>query len=86
MKVTVPGYSTVDSSPEAILNLLKEARIFGQAEGDDYIESIKEIAKRCYDLDLNVQGETYEERAESLLREMAKHGLVLIDEEREAVG
>lgn len=81
MKVTIPGYSTIIGRPERILSVMQEARIFDSQKGDAYINSIRETAKRLFDIDLNVEGETYAERAESLLLEMAKNNMVILEEE-----
>ena len=81
MTVTIKGYTTVSGKPEAILQLMQDARILDNLDGDDYINSIKETAWRCFGIGLQVTGDTYAERAESLLREMAKHNMITIKEE-----
>ena len=81
MKVLVEGHTTISGNPVAFLSIMQDARFFDQLTGDEYIESVKEIAQRCFGADLKVQGSTYEERAESLLREMAAHNMIKIEEE-----
>lgn len=81
MTVTIPGYSSISGRPEVVLKLMQEARFLNQLEGDEYIESVKETAQRCFNIALDVKGETYEERAESLLKEMAAHNMITIEEE-----
>ena len=81
MKITIEGYTTLTGNPVVILKLMQEARVFDKLTGDEYIESVKETAQRCFDTTLNVEGDTYEERAESLLREMAKAKMIKIEEE-----
>lgn len=77
MTISIPGYSTLTGAPVAIIKLMQEARFFGSEEsGDDYINSVKEAAKRCYGISLRVKGKTYEERAESLLRQMAQNQMI----------
>lgn len=78
MTVTVPGYSSLTGSPEAILKLMEDARFMNQQTGDDYIRSVVETIWRTFGIGLQVTGETYAERAASLLDEMAKHGLITI--------
>ena len=81
MTVTIPGYSTLTGQPAAILKLMQEARFFDTPEGDEYIQTIVKDSERLFGITLKVEGETYEERAESLLREMAAHNLIKIEEE-----
>lgn len=81
MTIKVPGYTTLTGSPKAILHILEQTRIWDNATRDDYIQSIVEAVERLWGYRLEVTGETYEERAESLLRELAKHDLITIIEE-----
>lgn len=80
MTINVPGYTTLTGRPETILRLLEETRIFDKAEGNEYIDSIVEAVERLWGHRLEVTGETYEKRAESLLKELAKYGLITIEE------
>ena len=81
MTVNIHGYSTLIGNPATILRLMADARVFDDLAGDDYIAAVKEEASRCFDIDLNVTGNTIEARAKSLLQEMAKHGMITIEEE-----
>lgn len=81
MTISVPGYTTLTGRPETILRLLEETRIFDKAEGDEYIDSIVEAVERLWGYQLDVTGDTYEQRANSLLKELAKYGLITIEEE-----
>lgn len=83
MTIHVPGYTTLTGRPETILRLLEETRIWDKAEGNDYIDSIIEAVGRLWEYRLEVTGETYEERAMSLLTEMDKCGLITIEKEEE---
>ena len=80
MTVKIPEYSTLIGSPTTILRLMSEARFFDHPEGDDYIQTVQADAKRL-DIDLEVAGDTYEERAESLLKAMAANNMIIIEEE-----
>lgn len=80
MTVRVHGYTTLTGRPETILRLLEETRIFDKAEGDDYINSIIEAVERLWEYRLEVTGDTYEQRALSLLKELDKYGLITIVE------
>lgn len=82
MTVTVQGYTTLTGSPNIILRLMQDARLFQQQpeDPDEYIKSVQQTVWRCYGIPLNVTGDTIPERAESLLREMAKHDLITINE------
>ena len=80
MTVKVPGYTTLTGKPETILRLLEETRIWDKATGDDYINSIIEAVERLWEHRLEVTGDTYEQRAMSLLKELDKYGLVKIEE------
>lgn len=80
MTITVPGYTTLTGRPETILRLLEETRIFDKAEGDEYIDSIVEAVERLWEHRLEVTGDTYEQRAMSLLKELDKYGLITIVE------
>lgn len=80
MTVKVNGYTTLTGRPEAILRLLEETRIWDNATGDDYIVSIVEAVERLWGYKLEVTGDTYEQRAMSLLRELDEHGLIKIEE------
>lgn len=79
MTITIPGYSTLTGNPATILQLMQHARVFDELTGDEYIETVKENALRCFGEDLQVTGETYAQRAESLLHELAKHNLITIE-------
>lgn len=79
MTIRVPGYTTLTGRPETILRLLEEARIFDKAEGNDYINSIIEAVWELWEYRLEVTGDTYEERAVSLLQELDKYGLITIE-------
>ena len=79
MTIRVPGYTTLTGRPETILRLLEEARIFDKAEGNDYINSIIDAVWELWEYRLEVTGDTYEERAMSLLQELDKYGLITIE-------
>lgn len=83
MTVTVKGYSTLTGRPTTLLSLMREARVFDNQEGsqEDYIASVQQAAWRFFGIALQVTGTTAEERAESLLREMAAHNMITIDKE-----
>ena len=81
MKITIPTYSTITGSPEAILQVLQDARFFETATGDDYIDAITNDSWRFFGIGLQVTGDTYAERAESLLREMHRNNMIKIEED-----
>lgn len=82
MKVKIPGYATVTGKPKAILNLMKDARLFDSVDTiEEYIESVRKTAQRAFDIDLQVTGENEEERAESLLRAMQRENMIELEEE-----
>ena len=81
MKITIPTYSSITGTPEAILQIMQDARFFETATGDDYIDAIMHDSWRFFGIGLHVTGNTYAERAESLLREMAKANMITIEEE-----
>lgn len=81
MKVHVFGYTTLTGSPVAIMKMMQDARIFDDLEGDDLINDIKNTAWRAFGVALQVTGDTYAERAESLLREMHKNHMINIEED-----
>lgn len=81
MRVTVPGYSSLTGSPEAILRLMQEARMTDDLSGEELIQEISHTAWRAFGIGLQVTGDTYAERAESLLREMDKNHMITIEEE-----
>lgn len=81
MTVSIKGYTTLGGRPETIVRALAAARLFDDLTGEEYIEETQRTAFRCFGIELKVQGNTYPERAESLLREMAKHNLLTIEEE-----
>lgn len=80
MTIKVPGYTTLTGRPETILRLLEETRMWDKVEGNDYINSIIEAVERFWEYKLEVTGDTYEERAMSLLKELDKYGLIEITE------
>lgn len=80
MKVTIDGYNTITGTPQVIVRLMRDARLFESLTEEEYIQSVVEIAKRGFCIQLNVTGNTYAERAESLLREMEKHNMITIEE------
>lgn len=81
MKITIPTYSSITGTPEAILQVMQDARFFETATGDDYIDAIRNESWRFFGIGLQVTGDTYAERAESLLREMHKNNMINIEEE-----
>ena len=81
MTIKVPGYTTLAGRPEALLRLLEESRIWDNATDDDYISSIVEAVGQLWGHRLEVAGDTYEQKAISLLRELDKYGLIKIEEQ-----
>lgn len=81
MTIKIPGYSTLTGRPATILKLMQSARFFDSPEGDAYIEAVVKDCRRAYGIKLNVEGETYDERAESLLRELDRHDFIIITQE-----
>lgn len=81
MKVSIPGYTSITGSPEAILRVMHNARMMDDLAGDDLIQEIQRTAWRAFGIGLQVKGDTYAERAESLLREMDKANMLIIEEE-----
>lgn len=82
MTVTIKGQATLTGSPEVILSVMQEARYFDAPKGEEYIQTVVADVDRCFGIKLQVEGETYQERAESLLKELAKHDMVKIEEEK----
>lgn len=81
MKVTIPGHSTLTGSPEVILRVLQDARMMDNLRGDELIEEIGRTAWRAFGIGLQISGDTYAERAESLIREMDRNNMLTIEEE-----
>ena len=82
MKITIPGYgTTLTGSPVTILRIMQDARLFDKKKDEDLIEEITHTIWRAFGIGLQVEGNTLAERAESLLREMAKNEIVKIEEE-----
>lgn len=81
MRVTIPGYTTLAGSPATILKLMQTARVFDQLTGDEYIKGVQEAAWRAFGIRLSVNGDTYAERAQSLLEAMAENEMITIEEE-----
>lgn len=82
MKVTIEGYTTLTGNPEAILQLIRDSQIFNpDMSTEDCIESIQHTAWRCFGTNLEVEGDTTAERAESLLRAMEENNMIKIEEE-----
>lgn len=81
MTIKVPGYTTLTGRPETLLRLLEESRIFEKAEGDDYIDRIVAAVEQLWGHHLKVTGDTYEDRAMSLLKELDKYDLIKIEEQ-----
>ena len=81
MKVTRVWYTTLTGNPVAILRLMQGARVFDDLKGDDYIESVQQTAWRAFGIGLQVTGDTYEKRAESLLRALAANEMIIIEED-----
>ena len=79
MTVTVPGYTTLTGRPETILRILEDTQMWDSATGDAYIEKVQEAVERTRDIHLQVEGSTYEQRAKSLLHELARNGLINIE-------
>lgn len=80
MTINVSGYTTLTGRPEVLLRFLEESRIWDNADGDDYIVSIVEAVEQLWGHQLEVSGNTYEQKAMSLLRELDKYGLIKIEE------
>lgn len=92
MKVTIPGCSTITGKPEVILHLLRTTLdirrgitqraipICDEEEGEKYIKYLCSFYKQR-GIYMNITGESYSERSESLLKEMEKHNLIKIHEE-----
>lgn len=79
MKVKIEGYNTITGTPEAILQVMQDARYLPIS--GDYIDAVQDTVHRFFDIDLHVEGSTQAERAESFLREMARANMITIEEE-----
>ena len=81
MTIRIPGYTTLSGRPAAILRLMQDARMFDSAgTPDEYIAKVVQAAWNFYGIALNVTGDTITARAESLLREMNRNGMIEITE------
>ena len=81
MTVHIPGFSTLTGKPVTILRLMREARFFADVQSDEeYIELMQQSAWRIFNVNLDVEGSTIDQRAESLLRSMADNGLIKLAE------
>ena len=82
MKVKLNG-KTLEGSPVEILQGLMERAFFLREDMDvyNYLEALKDNARRFFGEELNITGNTVEEKAESAIREMARIGMLKIIEE-----
>ena len=82
MTITIPGYTSLTGRPHTILRLMLDARLWDPKSMtvEEYIKTVKTEAWRFYGILLNVTGDTIEEQAESLLREMARYHLIEIQD------
>ena len=79
MTVKIPGYSTLTGTPETILRVMQTANftyISPDESAEDYLQCLRRRAEKFFGVRLEVTGETYAERAESLLRSLAKNNLI----------
>lgn len=81
MRITTPLQTTMEGTPEEILGQISAARKFDNMTGDDLIKEVCRATWVAFGVGLHVTGETYAERAESLLQELYKNNLVDIEEE-----
>lgn len=81
MRVTVPGYTSLEGKPESILQAMRDARLFYQIREEEFVEGIIHTAWRLFGITLQVSGDTKAERSESLLREMARNNMIEIEED-----
>lgn len=81
MKATIVGYTTLSGNPVTILQMMQDTRVFDDLRGDEYIESVQQTAWRTFGIGLQVTGDTYEKRAESLLRALAANEMIIIEED-----
>ena len=79
MTIRIPGYTTLSGRPAAILRVMQDARMFDSAgPPDEDSAKIIQATRSFYGIALNVTGDTIAARAESLLREMSRHGMIEI--------
>lgn len=79
MTIHIPGYTTLTGSPITLVKLMQENRRFDADESlDDFIKTLQRDIWRLENKTVQASGETLEERADSLLREMAEAGLITI--------
>jgi len=83
MTINIPNEGTLTGNPKTILRLMQETQRFTNSEtdGDGYIDRVTGNMWRFFGVGLQVTGETYEERAESFLRELDRKGFITITEE-----
>ena len=82
MKVKVEGMTSLSGRPETIISLMQAAWFGGsQNTTDEHILTIQNTVWRGFGIGLQAEGKTTEERANSLLHDMEKHGLLKIEEE-----
>lgn len=79
MTIHIPGYTTLTGNPITLVRLIQDNRRFDADEPlEVFIETLQRDIWRLENKTVQVSGDTLEERADSLLREMAKAGLINI--------
>lgn len=84
MKITIDGCGSLEGTPTTILHLMQDAWRFKKDAPktvEEYIEIIQQTTWRAFGIGITVTGETIEEKADSLLRNMAAHGIIKIEGE-----
>ena len=79
MTIHIPGYTTLTGNPITLVRLMQDNRRFDADEPlEVFIETLQRDIWRLENKTVQVSGDTLEERADSLLREMAEAGLINI--------
>ena len=75
------GESYFGNTRLEILEQMKESGIFvAEKSIEEYLDFLVDSAKRYYDIDLVVEGDSVDERAESLTRALERHDLMRVRE------
>lgn len=83
MKINIPGYTTLCGGPLAILHCIRDAQFFQdgvEKDPDKFIREMQQTFIRGYGFCPKAEGDTVEDRAACLLRELAKMKIIEIEE------
>ena len=84
MRISIPGHGELMGRAEQIVRLMNDAQFFETMKTEDaYMDRTRDNVERLFNQKIMFRGNTLEERAQSFLESLDRHGLIKIEKREE---